>query len=41
MMKPCNSIEDVEQLCQLLRLNPDQYFVLTPTDNNTKNIDFS
>ncbi|KAF7688733.1 NADPH-dependent diflavin oxidoreductase 1 [Silurus meridionalis] len=38
MMRPCNSIEDVEQLCQLLRLNPDQYFVLTPTDNNTDTV---
>ncbi|XP_017315977.2 NADPH-dependent diflavin oxidoreductase 1 [Ictalurus punctatus] len=35
MMRPCNSPEDVEQFCQLLRLNPDKYFVLTPTDNNT------
>ncbi|KAF5909748.1 NADPH-dependent diflavin oxidoreductase 1, partial [Clarias magur] len=35
MMRPCNSPEDVDQFCQLLRLNPDHYFVLTPTDNNT------
>lgn len=35
MMRACNSPEDVEEFCQLLRLNPDCYFVLTPTDNNT------
>lgn len=35
MMRPCNSAEDVEQFCQLLKLNPDSHFVLTPTDNNT------
>lgn len=35
MMRPCNTSDDVEQFCQLLRLNPDSYFVLTPTDSNT------
>ncbi|KAM9441401.1 NADPH-dependent diflavin oxidoreductase 1 [Clarias gariepinus] len=35
MMRPCNSPEDVDQFCQLLRLNPDHYFVLTATDNDT------
>ncbi|TVK72989.1 NADPH-dependent diflavin oxidoreductase 1 [Bagarius yarrelli] len=34
MIRPCNSPENVEQFCQLLGLNPDHYFVLTPTDNN-------
>uniref|UniRef100_A0AAR2KGX9 NADPH-dependent diflavin oxidoreductase 1 n=1 Tax=Pygocentrus nattereri TaxID=42514 RepID=A0AAR2KGX9_PYGNA len=32
MMRPCNITEDVEQFCQLLRLDPDCYFILTPTD---------
>ncbi|KAK3527280.1 hypothetical protein QTP86_018608 [Hemibagrus guttatus] len=35
MLRPCNSTEDVEHFCQLLRLNPDNYFVLKPTDTNT------
>lgn len=35
MMRPWNSPEDVELLCQLLRLDPDRYFTLTPTDTNT------
>ncbi|GAA6089541.1 NADPH-dependent diflavin oxidoreductase 1 [Tachysurus ichikawai] len=34
MMRPCNSPEDVELFCQLLRLNLDHYFVLKPTDSN-------
>uniref|UniRef100_A0A8B9KN64 NADPH-dependent diflavin oxidoreductase 1 n=2 Tax=Astyanax mexicanus TaxID=7994 RepID=A0A8B9KN64_ASTMX len=32
MMRPCNSPEDVEQFCQLLRLDPDSYFILNPAD---------
>ncbi|XP_060719181.1 NADPH-dependent diflavin oxidoreductase 1 [Tachysurus vachellii] len=35
MMRPCNSPEDVELFCQLLRLDLDHYFVLKPTDDNT------
>uniref|UniRef100_A0A3B4CYH7 NADPH-dependent diflavin oxidoreductase 1 n=1 Tax=Pygocentrus nattereri TaxID=42514 RepID=A0A3B4CYH7_PYGNA len=35
MMRPCNITEDVEQFCQLLRLDPDCYFILTPTDGST------
>uniref|UniRef100_A0A8B9RF10 NADPH-dependent diflavin oxidoreductase 1 n=1 Tax=Astyanax mexicanus TaxID=7994 RepID=A0A8B9RF10_ASTMX len=35
MMRPCNSPEDVEQFCQLLRLDPDSYFILNPADGGT------
>ncbi|XP_062844915.1 NADPH-dependent diflavin oxidoreductase 1 [Trichomycterus rosablanca] len=35
MMRPCNTTEDVELFCQLLRLDPDRYFTLKPTDVNT------
>ncbi|KAK1787293.1 hypothetical protein P4O66_002799 [Electrophorus voltai] len=35
MIRPCNSPEDVEHFCQLLRLDPDRYFTLTPTDGST------
>lgn len=35
MMRPCNAPEDVEQFCQLLRLDPERYFTLTPTDSST------
>ncbi|XP_073717118.1 NADPH-dependent diflavin oxidoreductase 1 [Misgurnus anguillicaudatus] len=34
MMRPCNAPEDVEQFCQLLRLDPECYFTLTPTDSS-------
>uniref|UniRef100_A0A8P4G019 NADPH-dependent diflavin oxidoreductase 1 n=2 Tax=Dicentrarchus labrax TaxID=13489 RepID=A0A8P4G019_DICLA len=34
MMRPCNASEDVEQFCQLLRLDPDARFTLRPTDHN-------
>uniref|UniRef100_A0A3Q3X0Y2 NADPH-dependent diflavin oxidoreductase 1 n=1 Tax=Mola mola TaxID=94237 RepID=A0A3Q3X0Y2_MOLML len=33
MMHPCNAAEDVQQFCQLLRLDPDASFTLTATDN--------
>uniref|UniRef100_A0A8C7U3W4 NADPH-dependent diflavin oxidoreductase 1 n=1 Tax=Oncorhynchus mykiss TaxID=8022 RepID=A0A8C7U3W4_ONCMY len=32
MMRPCNTPEDVEQFCQLLRLDPDRQFTLSPTN---------
>ncbi|KAL0965114.1 hypothetical protein UPYG_G00276980 [Umbra pygmaea] len=35
MMRPCNSHEDVEQFCQLLKLDPDRQFTLSPTNNST------
>ncbi|XP_076867747.1 NADPH-dependent diflavin oxidoreductase 1 [Brachyhypopomus gauderio] len=35
MMRPFNSPEDVAQFCQLLRLDPDRYFTLAPTDGST------
>lgn len=37
MMRPCNAAEDVQQFCQLLRLDPERYFTLTPTDSSTGN----
>lgn len=36
MMRPCNTAEDVEQLCQLLKLDPESYFTITPTDSSTE-----
>ncbi|KAG7499134.1 NADPH-dependent diflavin oxidoreductase 1 [Solea senegalensis] len=33
MMYPCNAPEDVQQFCQLLRLNPEATFALRATDN--------
>ncbi|XP_053710149.1 NADPH-dependent diflavin oxidoreductase 1 isoform X2 [Synchiropus splendidus] len=33
MMYPCNASEDVEQFCQLLRLEPEAKFTLTPSGN--------
>ncbi|XP_041667703.1 NADPH-dependent diflavin oxidoreductase 1 [Cheilinus undulatus] len=33
MMHPHNSPEDVDQFCQLLRLNPDDKFILRATDS--------
>ncbi|KAM9338279.1 NADPH-dependent diflavin oxidoreductase 1 [Symphorus nematophorus] len=33
MMYPCNASEDVQQFCQLLRLNPEAWFTLRATDN--------
>lgn len=35
MMRPCNATEDIEQFCQLLRLDPECYFTLTATDSTT------
>ncbi|XP_061657620.1 NADPH-dependent diflavin oxidoreductase 1 isoform X2 [Syngnathoides biaculeatus] len=35
MMRPCNAIEDVEELCQLLRLDPEAKFSLKATDGST------
>lgn len=35
MMRPCNSQEDVEQFCQVLRLDPQSQFTLQPTDSST------
>ncbi|XP_066516156.1 NADPH-dependent diflavin oxidoreductase 1 [Hoplias malabaricus] len=34
MFRPCNSIDDVEQFCQLLRLDTERYFILTPSDGS-------
>ncbi|XP_054468741.1 NADPH-dependent diflavin oxidoreductase 1 [Anoplopoma fimbria] len=34
MMRPCNTPEDVQQFCQLLRLDPDARFTLRATDNS-------
>uniref|UniRef100_A0A672LQW2 NADPH dependent diflavin oxidoreductase 1 n=1 Tax=Sinocyclocheilus grahami TaxID=75366 RepID=A0A672LQW2_SINGR len=34
-MRPCNAAEDVEHFCQLLKLDPECYFTLTPTDSST------
>ncbi len=34
MMKPCNALEDVQQFCQLLRLDPEARFTLRATDNS-------
>ncbi|XP_078128386.1 NADPH-dependent diflavin oxidoreductase 1 [Sander vitreus] len=33
MMRPCNFPEDVQQFCQLLRLDPEARFTLRATDN--------
>ncbi|XP_040012443.1 NADPH-dependent diflavin oxidoreductase 1 [Xiphias gladius] len=32
-MRPCNTLEDVQQFCQLLRLNPEVRFTLRAADN--------
>lgn len=32
MMRPRNAPEDVQQFCQLLRLDPEARFTLRPTD---------
>lgn len=33
MMYPCNAPENVQQFCQLLRLDPESMFTLRPSDN--------
>ncbi|KAM9840892.1 NADPH-dependent diflavin oxidoreductase 1 [Aulostomus maculatus] len=33
VMRPCNTLEDVQLFCQLLRLDPDAKFTLSSTDN--------
>uniref|UniRef100_UPI0037E89305 NADPH-dependent diflavin oxidoreductase 1 n=1 Tax=Semicossyphus pulcher TaxID=241346 RepID=UPI0037E89305 len=33
MMRPCNAPEDVQQFCQLLRLDPEAKFTLRASDN--------
>uniref|UniRef100_A0A8C6TAQ5 NADPH-dependent diflavin oxidoreductase 1 n=1 Tax=Neogobius melanostomus TaxID=47308 RepID=A0A8C6TAQ5_9GOBI len=33
MMRPCNAVDDVQQFCQLLRLDPESRFTLRPTDS--------
>lgn len=33
MMHPCNAPDDVQQFCQLLRLDPESRFTLRPTEN--------
>uniref|UniRef100_A0A4W5RF08 NADPH-dependent diflavin oxidoreductase 1 n=1 Tax=Hucho hucho TaxID=62062 RepID=A0A4W5RF08_9TELE len=38
MMRPCNTPEDVEQFCQLLRLDPDRQFTLSPTNSDTGSV---
>ncbi|XP_051492475.1 NADPH-dependent diflavin oxidoreductase 1 isoform X3 [Apus apus] len=35
MIQPQNCPEDVQQFCQLLRLDPDRWFVLKPTEPGT------
>ncbi|KAJ8388802.1 hypothetical protein AAFF_G00130350 [Aldrovandia affinis] len=35
MLRPSNSSEDVEQFCQLLRLDPSQQFILSPAEGET------
>nr|XP_013809939.1 PREDICTED: NADPH-dependent diflavin oxidoreductase 1 isoform X3 [Apteryx mantelli mantelli] len=35
MIQPQNSPEDVQQFCQLLRLDPDRHFVLKPSEPGT------
>uniref|UniRef100_A0A8C5HE89 NADPH-dependent diflavin oxidoreductase 1 n=1 Tax=Gouania willdenowi TaxID=441366 RepID=A0A8C5HE89_GOUWI len=35
MMRPCNAAEDVEQFCQLLRVEPEASFTLQATNNCT------
>ncbi|XP_017690208.1 PREDICTED: NADPH-dependent diflavin oxidoreductase 1 isoform X1 [Lepidothrix coronata] len=35
MIQPQNCPEDVQQFCQLLRLDPDRHFVLKPTEPGT------
>lgn len=32
MMRPCNAVEDVQQFCQLLKLDPESRFTLRPTE---------
>ncbi|XP_018523345.1 NADPH-dependent diflavin oxidoreductase 1 [Lates calcarifer] len=34
MMRPCNAPEDIQQFCQLLRLDPEVRFTLKATDNS-------
>ncbi|XP_061555006.1 NADPH-dependent diflavin oxidoreductase 1 isoform X2 [Phycodurus eques] len=36
MMRPCNAVEDVQELCQLMRLDPEARFSLTATDGSTE-----
>ncbi|MFT7817556.1 NADPH-dependent diflavin oxidoreductase 1 isoform X2 [Arapaima gigas] len=38
MMRPKNSLEDVEQLCNLLRLDPERQFILQPTDRTAGHV---
>ncbi|XP_055087384.1 NADPH-dependent diflavin oxidoreductase 1 [Periophthalmus magnuspinnatus] len=33
MMRPCNAAEDVQQFCQLLKLDPESRFTLSPTES--------
>ncbi|KAM4634792.1 NADPH-dependent diflavin oxidoreductase 1 isoform 1-T3 [Polymixia lowei] len=33
MMRPCNTSEDVQEFCELLRLDPNAQFTLAPTDD--------
>lgn len=33
MMYPCNALDDVQQFCQLMRLDPESWFTLRPTDS--------
>ncbi|XP_063065983.1 NADPH-dependent diflavin oxidoreductase 1 [Engraulis encrasicolus] len=35
MMRPCNAAEDVEQFCQIMRLDPESQFTLQSTDDTT------
>lgn len=35
MLRPCNAPEDVEQFCQLLRLDPEAQFTLQPAEGST------
>ncbi|KAM6985413.1 NADPH-dependent diflavin oxidoreductase 1 [Aplochiton taeniatus] len=35
MLRPCNAPEDVEQFCQLLRLDPEAQFTLRPAEGST------
>ncbi|XP_041914936.1 NADPH-dependent diflavin oxidoreductase 1 [Alosa sapidissima] len=35
MIRPCNAQEDVDEFCQLLRLDPQSQFTLQPTDTST------
>lgn len=35
LIRPCNAEDDVQRLCELLRLDPDSRFILRTTENSS------